>query len=94
MSGALKVCLGILLRLLRIWACRALLLSLGSPQSVTGPAARGAHVTRESTLRIAEGEDPDDVNESLSAPPGANRQARRLANKKKAKAAKKKKNKM
>ena len=31
-SGALKVCPGILLRLLRIWACRALLLSLGSPQ--------------------------------------------------------------
>ena len=49
---------------------------------------------RESTRRIAEGEDPDDINESLSAPPGANRQARRLANKKKAKAAKKKKNKM
>ena len=49
---------------------------------------------RESTRRIAEGEDPDDVIESLSAPPGANRQARRLANKKKAKAAKKKKNKM
>jgi len=46
---------------------------------------------RESTRRIAEGEDPDDVNESLSAPPGANRQARRLASKKKAKAAKKKK---
>ena len=49
---------------------------------------------RESTRRIAAGADPDDVNESLSAPPGANRQARRLASKKKAKAAKKKKNKM
>ena len=45
---------------------------------------------RESTRRIAAGEDPDDVNESLSAPPGANRQARRVADKKKAKAAKKK----
>jgi len=45
---------------------------------------------RESTRRIADGEDPDAVNESLSAPPGANRQARRVAEKKKAKAAKKK----
>jgi hypothetical protein len=45
---------------------------------------------RESTRRIADGEDPDAVNESLSAPPGANRQARRVADKKKAKAAKKK----
>lgn len=45
---------------------------------------------RESTRRIADGEDPDEVNESLSAPPGANRQARRVAEKKKAKAAKKK----
>ena len=44
---------------------------------------------RESTRRIAAGEDPDEVNESLSAPPGANRQARRIAQKKKAKAAKK-----
>jgi len=43
---------------------------------------------RESTRRIADGEDPDLVNESLSAPPGANRQARRNAKKKKAKAAK------
>ena len=39
---------------------------------------------RESTRRIAEGEDPDDVNESLSAPPGANRQMRRNAKKAKA----------
>ena len=46
---------------------------------------------RESTRRIAEGEDPDDVNESLSAPPGANRMVRRNAAKAKAKAAKKKK---
>ena len=43
---------------------------------------------RESTRRIADGEDPDAVNESMSAPPGANRSARRAAKKK---AAKKKK---
>ena len=43
---------------------------------------------RESTKRIAAGEDPDDVNESMSAPPGANRAVRR-ASKKKAKKAKK-----
>ena len=42
-SGALKVCPGILLRLLRIWACRALLLSLGSPQwhRQRAPGSRG-----------------------------------------------------
>lgn len=45
---------------------------------------------RESTKRIAEGEDPDEVNESLSAPPGSNRAARRAASKKAARAAKKK----
>ena len=43
---------------------------------------------RESTKRIAAGEDPDDVNECMSAPPGANRAVRR-ASKKKAKKAKK-----
>jgi signal recognition particle GTPase len=37
---------------------------------------------RESTRRIAEGEDPDTVNESI-APPGANRKVRRAAAKKK-----------
>merc|ERR1719171_335038 len=46
---------------------------------------------RESTRRIAAGEDPDEVTESMeAAPPGANRQARRAAKKK---AAKKKKSK-
>merc|ERR1719163_953898 len=45
---------------------------------------------RESTRRIAAGEDPDEVTESMAAaPPGANRQARRAA-KKKAKDGKKK----
>ena len=44
---------------------------------------------RESTRRIAEGEDPDAVNESMAAPPGANRQARRNAKKNAKKVAKK-----
>jgi len=44
---------------------------------------------RESTRRIADGEDPDEVTESMAAaPPGANRQARRAAAKKAAKKAK------
>merc|ERR1719454_2878843 len=46
---------------------------------------------RESTRRIAEGEDPDEVNESMAAPPGANRQARRNAKKSAKRQAKKKK---
>lgn len=46
---------------------------------------------RESTRRIAAGEDPDEVNESLAAPPGANRQMRRNAKKSKVKKAKDKK---
>lgn len=54
------------------------------------PSPLTPQAMRESTRRIADGEDPDAVNESLSAPPGANRQARRVADKKKAKAAKKK----
>merc|ERR1719149_140305 len=50
---------------------------------------------RESTRRIAAGEDPNDVNESMmAAPPGANRQARRAAKKKAASGAKKAKDKM
>ena len=40
---------------------------------------------RESTARIAAGEDPDEVNESMSAPPGANRALRRAAKAKKKK---------
>ena len=47
---------------------------------------------RESTRRIASGEDPDEVNEEMMAPP-TNRQARRAADKaakKKAKKLKKK----
>ena len=41
---------------------------------------------REATARIAAGEDPDEVNESMSAPPGSNRAARRAAKAKKKKA--------
>uniref|UniRef100_A0A6S9R8G3 Uncharacterized protein n=1 Tax=Chrysotila carterae TaxID=13221 RepID=A0A6S9R8G3_CHRCT len=41
---------------------------------------------RESTRRIAAGEDPDQVTESMgAAPPGSNRAARRAAKKKKSK---------
>ena len=45
---------------------------------------------RESTKRIAAGEDPDEVNESMMAGPNSNRAARRAAKKK----SMKKKNKM
>jgi len=44
---------------------------------------------RESTKRIAAGEDPDQVNESMMAGPGANRAARRAAKKKAASGKKK-----
>ena len=43
---------------------------------------------RESTRRIAAGEDPDEVNSSMAAPPGSNRQARRAAKKNAARAKK------
>lgn len=49
---------------------------------------------RESTKRIAAGEDPDKVNESMMAGPGANRAARRAAKKKVASGKKKSKEKM
>ena len=45
---------------------------------------------RESTARIAAGEDPDEVNESMMAGPGSNRAARRQARKTKAKSKSKK----
>ncbi len=45
---------------------------------------------RESTARIAAGEDPDEVNESMMAGPGSNRAARRQAKKTKAKSKSKK----
>merc|ERR1719421_2061677 len=48
---------------------------------------------RESTRRIAAGEDPDEVNTSMAAPPGSNRQARRAAKKNAARAKKKTKTK-
>merc|ERR1719152_1125846 len=46
---------------------------------------------RESTRRIAAGEDPDEVNTTMGAPPGANRQALRAAKKSAARAKKKEK---
>lgn len=45
---------------------------------------------RESTRRIAAGEDPDEVDRSMSTPAGANRAARRNAKKSKAKKQKQK----
>ena len=48
---------------------------------------------RESTRRIADGEDPDEVNESMMAGPGSNRAARRAAKKKVASGKKKAKKK-
>ena len=36
---------------------------------------------RESTMRIAAGEDPEEVNQSIGAPPGSSRAARRAAKK-------------
>ena len=44
--------------------------------------------TRESTRRIADGEDPDEVTASMGAAPGSNRKARRAAKKTKKKSKK------
>lgn len=63
----------------------------GEPETEVGLFLMQFEAMRESTRRIAAGEDPDEVNESLSAPPGANRQMRRNAKKAKAKKAKNKK---
>merc|ERR1719174_920375 len=67
-----------------------LAIASGQPETEVGLFLMQFAAMRESTRRIADGEDPDAVNESLSAPPGANRQARRAAEKAAAKAAKKK----
>ena len=65
----------------------------GEPETEVALFVMQFEAMRESTRRIAAGEDPDEVNESMSAPPGANRQARRNA-KKAAKKSSKKKTKM
>ena len=58
----------------------------GEPEQEVALFLMQFEAMRESTRRIAEGEDPDAVNESLSAPPGSNRAVRRNAAKKKQKA--------
>lgn len=60
------------------------------PETEVGLFLMQFEAMRESTRRIADGEDPDEVNASMSAPPGANRQARRAAQKRAAKKDKKK----
>ena len=60
----------------------------GLPETEVGLFLMQFEAMRESTRRIAAGEDPDAVNESMSAPPDANRAMRRAgkkASKKKAK---------
>ena len=66
----------------------------GQPETEVALFLMQFEAMRESTRRIAEGEDPDAVNESMAAPPGANRSARRAAKKKTASGAKKAKKKM
>jgi hypothetical protein len=63
----------------------------GQPETEVGLFLMQFEAMRESTRRIAAGEDPDEVNTSMAAPPGANRQARRNAKKNAAKAMKKEK---
>jgi len=63
----------------------------GQPETEVALFVMQFEAMRESTRRIAAGEDPDEVNESMSAPPGANRQARRNAKKAAKKSAKKNK---
>ena len=53
----------------------------GQPETEVGLFLMQFEAMRESTRRIAEGEDPDEVTESMGAPPGSNRQARRAAKK-------------
>ena len=61
------------------------------PETEVGLFLMQFEAMRESTRRIAEGEDPDQVNESMMAPPGSNRAARRNAKKAARKSAKKQK---
>uniref|UniRef100_A0A7S0P5R3 Signal recognition particle SRP54 subunit M-domain domain-containing protein n=1 Tax=Calcidiscus leptoporus TaxID=127549 RepID=A0A7S0P5R3_9EUKA len=60
----------------------------GQPETEVALFVMQFEAMRESTRRIAAGEDPDEVTESMSAPPGSNRAARRAAKKTKAKKAK------
>ena len=66
----------------------------GQPETEVGLFLMQFEATRESTRRIADGEDPDEVTESMGAAPGANRAARRARKKKIASGAKKAKKKM
>jgi hypothetical protein len=60
------------------------------PENEVGLFLMQFEAMRESTKRIAEGEDPDAVTATTSAPPGSNRKVRRAAEKEAARAAKKK----
>ena len=51
----------------------------GQPETEVGLFIMQFEATRESTRRIAAGEDPDEVTESMGAGPGSNRAARRAA---------------
>jgi len=62
----------------------------GQPESEVALFVMQFEAMRESTKRIAAGEDPDKVNESMMAGPDANRQARRAAKKASKKKAKNK----
>ena len=62
----------------------------GQPETEVGLFLMQFEAMRESTRRIAAGEDPDEVNESMATPPGANRAAKRAAAKRAQKAKTKK----
>jgi len=57
----------------------------GEPETEVALFVMQFEAMRESTRRIAAGEDPDKVTESMSAPPGSNRAARRAAKRSKVK---------
>jgi len=58
-----------------------LAIASGQPATEVGLFLMQFEAMRESTRRIADGEDPDEVNTSMAAPPGSNRAARRNAKK-------------
>lgn len=53
----------------------------GLPETEVALFVMQFEAMRESTRRIAAGEDPEKVNQSMMAPPGSNRAARRAAKK-------------
>jgi len=61
-----------------------LAMASGQPETEVALFVMQFEAMRESTKRIAAGEDPEDVNQSMAAGPGANRAVRRASKKKKA----------